>query len=1345
MSNPEPKKQFLEDLATQYKFYGDTRTAFLGRFAPENADKANNQLRLTWQKDPVTPQQKIQDELKKIYPVLRENGCDIPETRRGRYPKGESPWELGYKWLWEVKFPEWQQGKTDIEKPTATLKRCILGLIEKPTATLKRCILGLKGNYQEAQQKLTEITQTLQTRLKDKTLSIAKVEKGSIILIVESSQTGYEQIKTLIGQEIAGFPVEYAIDEWQDICRRMLLDRKPLSSNTVLGQVYGDRNLIDDDLFVDLALVKPKRSHNEKHPQDIDSEKGSDFFTRQEETIEKRFAYQEFLDEVISKRTEKQMAIIGEPGAGKTTLLQKLAFWLLQKTDDLVVWVDLAELGSQPLGEYLEAQWLKEALGPSREGIKGDWKKKFEGGAVWLLLDGLDEMSQSDLQGLNFRGWVTDARIIVTCRLNLWQANPSQLQGFQTYLTQPFQDEQVQEFIRRWFSGEAESLWLQLQAAGQERIKDLCRNPLRLTLLCATWKVENALPDTMAELYAEFVEAIYRWKKKEFTVTKEEKKQLNTDLGALAKASLDAETGRFRLTHQFVCKYFEELDEDSLVLRLGWLNEVGVAAENRREKVYGFYHATFQEYFAALAVADWDYFLPKDHVDRPVEGKRYRIFEKQWKQVILLWLGREDVKPEEKEEFIRALVEFKDGVKDFYKYQAYFLAAATINEFKNFSLAAEIVRQVVRWGFGDFNIDKQKWQTFLDPIEEGAKTVLGETIRETAITALVEILRDAGADDYTRSQAAESLGEIDPGNPDAIADLLQVIRTPENEHTLCQAAYTLGEIDPGNAHAIAGLLQVIRTTEDELTRWDAAESLEEIGQGNPDAIDGFFEIIRTAQDESIRWVAAETLGEIGQGNPDVITGLLEIIRTTEDEWIRWKAAESLAKIDPGNPDAIAGFLQVIHTTEDSWAYLATETLGEIGQGNPDVIAGLLQAIRTTENESTRWRIAYSLGKIDPGNPDAITGLLQIICTTENESTRNVAAMSLMQIGQGNSDAITGLLEIIHNTEDEHTLSQAAESLGEIDPGNPDAITVLVKLITTTQNEKIRYQAAESLGKIDPGNPEGIAALKEILRDAGANNIIRHQAVLSLGEIAPGNEQVISALVAILRDAGVDLPTRRQAAQSLGKILTTRKHYAGFVSALKDCLSNEIYESNFDQFDECYTLIWNCAENLPYPDFYQAWHNTPTTPHPEIIDQTPHNSQTTPATPFTCESLKHLPIYCLNAKPLATETRESEIALTLSELIWDTTCPDEDPPEPTTPAQLRRALKQLQRRQLLPHRALLLTNCEHPTPELITFCEKFTDTLAIALLTHQPLEPPLKGFPPNQSNLLSAIKTWLEEL
>jgi predicted NACHT family NTPase len=37
-------------------------------------------------------------------------------------------------------------------------------------------------------------------------------------------------------------------------------------------------------------------------------------------------------------------------------------------------------------------------------------------------------------------------------------------------------------------------------------------------------------------------------------------------------------------------------------IELGWLNEVGVAEENPDEQVYAFFHPSFQEYFAALAI-----------------------------------------------------------------------------------------------------------------------------------------------------------------------------------------------------------------------------------------------------------------------------------------------------------------------------------------------------------------------------------------------------------------------------------------------------------------------------------------------------------------------------------------------------------------------------------------------------------------------------------------------------------------------------------------------------------------------------------------------------------------------
>ena len=107
----EQQRQFLETMATQYNFTGDTRTVFLFRFDEVNAKKENSVLArfITWSRQAEDGTQKLQDELKKICQVLERDNCPISKPKRGRQPKGKSPWEQAFKWLWKEKFPEWQQ------------------------------------------------------------------------------------------------------------------------------------------------------------------------------------------------------------------------------------------------------------------------------------------------------------------------------------------------------------------------------------------------------------------------------------------------------------------------------------------------------------------------------------------------------------------------------------------------------------------------------------------------------------------------------------------------------------------------------------------------------------------------------------------------------------------------------------------------------------------------------------------------------------------------------------------------------------------------------------------------------------------------------------------------------------------------------------------------------------------------------------------------------------------------------------------------------------------------------------------------------------------------------------
>ncbi|WP_375466681.1 NACHT domain-containing protein, partial [uncultured Nostoc sp.] len=573
--------------------------------------------------------------------------------------------------------------------------------------------------------------------------------------------------------------------DWQEICGDMLEKHKRLTTNEFLF-ADDDMKFELEAIHVPLALVK--RNKPKKCREDISAEQGSQLYEPSYEE-KQRFEHEAFLEKIIGDGVGKtqghRIALIGEPGAGKTTQLQTIAFWILNNNLGLPIWISLADLQGKSVKDYLLQDWLENALEVVRvkEEQENAFADLFKNNRVWLLLDAADEMSS--LQPLTeisqqLTGWVKYARVVLTCRVNVWEANANALENFETYRLLNFEyPQQVQKFIERWFqprnltpqprlliketgSNKGERLWQELDKAERQRIQDLVKNPLRLALLCSTWQgSDQGLPETKAGLYQQFVEEVYKWKENRFPTTEEKQEELNAALGRLAKRAIDQETSRFRLGHKFVREELGDAKQQNslfwLALKLGWLNEVGVAAESAtKEKVYAFYHPTFEEYFAALAIADWHEFL--NHVpDKPALGV-YRIFAPQWKEVILLWLGCEYVGKKEKEEFIQALVEFDDGCgeyraidrvkRGFYEFRAYFIAAAGVDEWKNSVNADAIVTEIVKWRFGEFKVQQNEWVQFLTSIPEGARTALPQTNRIKAIAALVELIGKPQLDDY---------------------------------------------------------------------------------------------------------------------------------------------------------------------------------------------------------------------------------------------------------------------------------------------------------------------------------------------------------------------------------------------------------------------------------------------------------------------------------------------------------------------------------------------------------------------------------------------------------------------
>ena len=869
-----------------------------------------------------------------------------------------------------------------------------------------------------------------------------------------------------------------------------------------------------DGVYVPLAIVERQKPKPQPRNQQEEKEKETEQLIP---IAEERF-FEDVLRQGKSDISQgRKIAIIGEPGAGKTTRLQKIADWILEQDLGLPVWIDLAELGDRDICQYLEKAWLPRCQGEvTRRDLEAQMSR------VWLLLDGVDEMANT--QGMQqlakdlLRTWVQAARVVVTCRVNVWEADKNAFSGFDVFRNLEFNAEQVTEYIRRWFAGmgdaaTGESLELALAESENSRLKELIQNPLRLWMLCQIWQTGGGLPQTQAGLYAQFVDWVYRWKADEEIL--DQREAIDTALARLALAAMEQkdEVSRLRLLESSVLKVLGSRPIFEAVMKLGWLNRV----ERFPEAICVFYHATFQEYLAALAVDDWDYFLPRNHVNFPVAGKEYRIFEAQWKQVILLWLGLESVNRNQKQEFIEALVEFKDKCQDFYRYQACFLAAAGIAEFKDCSRADEIVATIIKWGCGYFYIEEQEWQIFPDPIAEAARAALLHTNYSIAVNQLIDLLKTT-EEEYATWIVADSLGKIDPGNPEAIAALI--------------------------------------------------------------------EILSATNDEDTRQIVDESLGEIATGNPKGIAALIGIFSANNDEDIRYEVANIMRKIATRN------------------------LLGKLDRGN--------QLLSTTNDKDTRWRVAESLGEIDPGNPKAIAALIQLLSTTNDESTR--------------------------------------------------------------------WQVTQSLNKIVQ------------------------------------NDQMPSV-----------------------------------VSALQQFQCNTTYETNFDLYKDCFEIIWNCAQNLPYPTFYQAWHYQLTTPHPEVPETTGVGS-----TPFTQSlNLADLP-NILDARLADTQLIDSlqlicidtskfidtdNPALEIYEQFLDQNCPQHPNREPETLAQLKSYWNQLGRDS---DKHLILIFYENPTspvpqglsPTFLNALTRFGGT--ICLIADTP-HPPLQIFSPHDSDLVQAIVNWLKRV
>ena len=491
----------------------------------------------------------------------------------------------------------------------------------------------------------------------------APIVRESFIAICETVGCNWEEIvdKTISSTDPPDIEVD--ISEWQELCQTMLEIRRSLTTNQFTAR-DGIRFEVNDDI-VPVGLVK--RSRQRLFDKDFrpKPENGSELYKPEEEKIE----YDDFLKLFKDVNSEKprRIAIIGYPGDGKTTWLQKIAFWVLDNTNNLLIWISLGDLKDKTIEDYLLEDWLKAAYKKRivEEKIENNFVEQFNKGRVWLLLDGVDEIAEQPVDTLvtvarQLTGWIGEARVVLTCRINVWDDSKNALEDedFKTYQLLGFESDQINKLIDRWFKNtKIEEVGEQLREKltpspenqdklnpNWKRLKDAIKNPLRLTILFYICRRNESLPKLDAEFYRQFIEIFYQWKKKRFSEEQDKRKKLENALKILALEGV--KQNQFILPHSLVENTTNDKFLFQLSLQLGLLNQVGIIKGSLNEKIYSFWHPAFQEYFAALDIIDYhkDYSFDFDII--------LQNFASQWSEVYIFWQNLKNISIDKVDECI---------------------------------------------------------------------------------------------------------------------------------------------------------------------------------------------------------------------------------------------------------------------------------------------------------------------------------------------------------------------------------------------------------------------------------------------------------------------------------------------------------------------------------------------------------------------------------------------------------------------------------------------------------------------------------------------------------------------
>lgn len=316
----------------------------------------------------------------------------------------------------------------------------------------------------------------------------------------------------------------------------------------------------------------------------------------------------------------------GTPGAGKSTFVQNLRRELAARQDGQPAFVLTARKYLPAFSHQTIAEYLIEGVRTSLNLSIGNQAlhDMLTLGQAVVIFDGLDEITDIALRVemvtriTSFATEFPTTSVLVTSRAIGYERAPLPADMFRTLVLDEYSADQAHEYIERWFSfAEREDL---VDAFEHESgtVADLKSNPLMLSLLCILYRERGSIPRRRRDIYAQCADLLFHTWDSHRHIDQPEELHANGDriMQEIARWVYNSSAAQNGLPQSIIEKTIGGFLRDNVGVESGearrrsaeflefcatraWL--LGAVGSAHGERLFGFTHRTFFEYFTAEA------------------------------------------------------------------------------------------------------------------------------------------------------------------------------------------------------------------------------------------------------------------------------------------------------------------------------------------------------------------------------------------------------------------------------------------------------------------------------------------------------------------------------------------------------------------------------------------------------------------------------------------------------------------------------------------------------------------------------------------------------------------------